>query len=152
MDPLVHTVVIAPPPPEEILVTPRSDPPPAETATPSGCGHEIRLRVGRVSLSHETVQRALLDVHEPLKAALCDCMRSRDGIVAITPSRGAIDVSGVGEEEMECMRARLVAPAFIPWTFQPDCPTCGVPIGIFPPAPPPPPPPDGTLFAHLRFD
>ena len=150
-EPAVHTVVIAPIEEPKRVVRHR-DPLPAETATPAGCGHEIRLRVGRVSLPNETVHRVLDDAREPLKVALCDCMHSASGLVAITPSRGMIEVSGIPEEQIECMRARLVPPAFAPWNFEGACPTCGMEVTVFPGAPARTLDPDGTLFASLRFE
>lgn len=148
--PEVHTVVIAPPAPldEELAFAPTDPAPEPEP----GCHREVHLHVGRISLSNATVRRMFDDARKPLRDAMCDCAQTSTAIVAITPARGAIEVSGVDERTAECMRARLVAPLFVPWTFQSDCPTCGLPLGIFPASPGPTPAPDGTLFASVRFE
>lgn len=143
--PAVHTVVIEPTArlEEELAYVPPDPAPelePDPTPMPS-CHRELRFNVGRVSLSNATVRRMFDDAKLPLTYAMCDCAKTPTVLVAITPAKGAIEVSNVDEQTAECMRARLVAPSFVPWTFQPDCPTCGGPT----------PAPDGTLYAHVRF-
>jgi hypothetical protein len=140
----VHTVVLVAPaaPLDEELAFVPADPQPETSATVErSCDRELRFNVGRVSLSNASVRRMFEDARKPLRDAMCDCAKTSSALVAITPAKGAIEISNVDDATAECIRARLVPPSFVPWTFQPDCPTCGGPT----------PAPDGTLFAHVRF-
>ena len=138
-------VLVAPAPPldEELAFLPEDALPEIENkvASEPSCLREVRFNVGRVSLSNASVRRIFDAARKPLRDAMCDCAKTSTAIVAITPAKGAIEISDVDDATAECMRARLVPPSFVPWTFQPDCPTCGGPT----------PAPDGTLLAHVRF-
>lgn len=115
------------------------------------CPDDLRLRFGRLPFSAEAVDRATRTIRAPLHAALCVCgVTSASALVAVTPSRGTLEVSsGLAAAEAWCVRAHLPSPAFEPFTLAADCPTCAAPLTGFRAAPVPPPPPDGTLFVHV---